>query len=181
MLLRGGCKRPDCHYLHPDQKLLTQRGLKRARSLDEHEERRFHDVIFTETILVPDQYVGLLLGHKGQTIAKIKEKCTAHISISRPDEIISGHLRETTIQGTRHEIDVAKSELNKFVKTEKIDFLGFEVNNDGRSFPVHFRDHGQDPFEGTHHEQFSGEESYDRPGPSGFERRSHSRDDYDFR
>lgn len=64
-----------------------------------------------QVILIPDEYVGKLIGHKGCRINEVKAICTALIHVSGPDDIVHDVKRKISIRGSFDEIDEAKEAL----------------------------------------------------------------------
>ena len=135
------CIGPTCRFYHQDpnwyedENYQIHQGTKRPHADNGYGEKRARtEFDLEEIVLVPDKYVGLLLGTKHVTINRIQERCQAEIHITKPGELVEGDKRKVTITGSQEQVDAAKREYNSILTFNNInDFSGFKVDHKRRN------------------------------------------------
>ena len=102
----GGCRDLTCQYRHPFLKQRNEKGCKRKTTngfggYHKIKRRRYDE----EVILLPDKFVGKLLGHHGCRINELKANCSAFINVSRSGDLVHYDKREISIRGTKFDIN----------------------------------------------------------------------------
>eukprot|EP00092_Neocalanus_flemingeri_P027396 GFUD01029712.1.p1 GENE.GFUD01029712.1~~GFUD01029712.1.p1 ORF type:complete len:509 (-),score=159.63 GFUD01029712.1:64-1590(-) len=138
----GGCKNRHCQFFHPQQFKKSKKGFKRGVEDDyqdvhalqeatKRKRRRLSSNEKEEVVLIPDRFVGKLLGSHGCKIKEVKDGCRAYINVSGPGDVVEGDQRIICIQGTAADIEEAKKALfYSLIETTGIEFLPLKPNSE---------------------------------------------------
>ena len=113
-----------CQYRHPFLKQRNEKGCKRKTTngsggYHKIKRRRYDE----EVILLPDKFVGKLLGHRGCRINELKANCSAFINVSRSGDLVHYDKREISIRGSKFDINEAKRALYHSLLDVGIEFM----------------------------------------------------------